>query len=62
MLINTHQNYDGRLLQRFTRILRRLSELVVGGEVDRGDVGGDPQTPLAEKGSPSGSVNRSARR
>jgi len=39
MLINTHRKYDGRLLQRFTRTLRRLAELVASGEVDRRDVG-----------------------
>ena len=38
MLINTHRKYDGRLLQRFTRALRRLTELVVSGEVDKRDV------------------------
>jgi len=36
--INVSQNYDGRLLQRFTRILRHLTELVVGGELERREV------------------------
>ncbi len=38
MLINTHRKYEGRLLQRFTRTLRRLVELVVSGEVERREV------------------------
>lgn len=36
--INASQNYDGRLLQRFTRILRRLTELVLEGELARREV------------------------
>ncbi|MHA1362073.1 MAG: hypothetical protein ACTSP1_05945 [Candidatus Freyarchaeota archaeon] len=36
--INASQNYDGRLLQSFTRILRRLTELVLEGELERREV------------------------
>ena len=33
--INASEKYDGRLLQRFTRRLRRLADLVNSGEVEK---------------------------
>ncbi|MBS7249837.1 MAG: hypothetical protein KIH08_04475 [Candidatus Freyarchaeota archaeon] len=36
--INASQNYDGRLLQRFTRILRRLTELVLEEKLEKREV------------------------
>lgn len=37
-LINANRKYDGRLLQRFTRVLRRLAALTSSGEIERRDV------------------------
>ena len=50
--INASEKYDGRLLQRFTRRLRRLADLVNSGEVEKKTVTEALKLPRDEEAPP----------
>ena len=50
--INASEKYDGRLLQRFTRRLRRLADLVNSGEVEKRTVTEALKLPRDEEAPP----------